>query len=58
MQFSEANEEKYNKIQTLERLKKSLMQNLLTGKKRIAKEFIDEINSKFNNNDNNPKENS
>lgn len=32
--------EKQTKIQTLQRLKKSLMQNLLTGKVRLPKEFI------------------
>ncbi|MCI1753806.1 MAG: hypothetical protein LKM36_13365 [Flavobacteriales bacterium] len=32
--------EKQTKIQTLQRLKKSLMQNLLTGKVRLPQEFI------------------
>src|SRR5690606_29498217 len=31
---------KQTKIQTLQRLKKSLMQNLLTGKARLPQEFI------------------
>jgi type I restriction enzyme S subunit len=31
---------KHTKIQTLQRLKKSLMQNLLTGKVRLPQEFI------------------
>ena len=34
---------KKNKIQTLQRLKKSLMQNLLTGKVRLDVEAIDKI---------------
>lgn len=34
------NSKKQNKIQTLQRLKKSLMQNLLTGKVRLPQEFI------------------
>lgn len=33
-------EQKQTKIQTLQRLKKSLMQNLLTGKVRLPQEFI------------------
>lgn len=36
----EAIESKQTKIQTLQRLKKSLMQNLLTGKVRLPQEFI------------------
>lgn len=37
-------DEKQAKIKTLERLKKSLMQHLLTGKKRLSKETIAHIN--------------
>ncbi len=36
-------EKKQAKIQTLERLKKSLMQNLLTGKKRLPQSFIQQF---------------
>lgn len=35
---------KHNKIKSLEKLKKSLMQHLLTGKKRLPKEAIEKIN--------------
>ncbi|MCT4178359.1 restriction endonuclease subunit S [Elizabethkingia anophelis] len=38
---------KQSKIKTLERLKKSLMQQLLTGKKRLSKETITHINQTF-----------
>lgn len=37
-------QQKQTKIKTLERLKKSLMQHLLTGKKRLSKETIAYIN--------------
>jgi type I restriction enzyme S subunit len=37
---SQSNEQKQTKISTLQRLKKSLMQNLLTGKVRLQAEFI------------------
>lgn len=38
--FNSISSEKQNKIQMLQRLKKSLMQNLLTGKVRLPQEFI------------------
>jgi len=37
---SQSNQQKQTKIRTLQRLKKSLMQNLLTGKVRLPAEFI------------------
>lgn len=37
------------KIQTLERLKKSLMQNLLTGKKRLSQEIINKLTQEIEN---------
>lgn len=40
-------QQKQSKINTLERLKKSLMQHLLTGKKRLSKETITHINQTF-----------
>ena len=39
-QIDEETKEKQSKIHTLQRLKKSLMQNLLTGKVRLPAEFI------------------
>lgn len=41
--ISVENSKKHSKIQTLERLKKSLMQNLLTGKKRLPQSFIEQF---------------
>jgi len=38
--LSAVNQNKQTKIQTLQRLKKSLMQNLLTGKVRLPEDFI------------------
>lgn len=38
--------QKQTKIKTLERLKKSLMQNLLTGKKRLSQEIINKLTQK------------
>lgn len=38
---------KIEKIKTLERLKKSLMQNLLTGKKRLSQEIINKLTQKI-----------
>ena len=38
-----SNIDKQNKIETLQRLKKSLMQNLLTGKVRVDVEKINEL---------------
>lgn len=38
-------EYKQNKIKKLENLKKSLMQNLLTGKMRLDEKLIKELNS-------------
>lgn len=40
---SKSNEQKQTKIQTLQRLKKSLMQNLLTGKVRLDVEKVNKI---------------
>ena len=41
--ISKENDKQINKIQTLQRLKKSLMQNLLTGKIRVDVEKINEL---------------
>jgi len=40
---SQSNQQKQTKIRTLQRLKKSLMQNLLTGKVRLPQEVIERI---------------
>lgn len=40
---------KIEKIKTLERLKKSLMQNLLTGKKRLSQEIINKLTQEIEN---------
>lgn len=45
--FDNVTESKQTKIQTLQRLKKSLMQNLLTGKVRLPEEFVLMVNDKL-----------
>lgn len=43
--ISKENEKQQTKIQTLQRLKKSLMQNLLTGKIRLSNEVINRLSA-------------
>src|SRR5690606_11931395 len=46
--YERITESKQSKIQTLQRLKKSLMQNLLTGKVRLPQEFIAQFEEAVN----------